>query len=364
MPARLRGVLASAALLAGTPACAHFTERTDSLWGFVRRAELVATGRVLGARRVTERGHTIAPGALRLRVETVLAGGPPATWSRGEGGDAPDADILVRTGGPHQPAYADGERVLVFCERRDGALVSLQSRDEKIVIQAETAPVIAAVRRYVDVERTPAPRRAGRLKAVTLAMLRSPVPRLHGDATFDLNRPGTLDAVLGDHDLDALGALAETETAPLVVREGVAAKLGALARAGRAGAVPPLVRLAERAVNPAVRVAALGALARSRHSAALPVLARAATAPDRFVRFAAVDGLGRLASPDAVAPLASRLDDRDPRVRFAAVKALARTDAPAARAALENVDPTLRAQATAQAAPLLRRPADGRRPVP
>lgn len=283
-------------------------------------------GTVLGSARVEQDEHTTALGALRLQVESALAGEPSA------------GEATIHTQGPHQPIYARGERVLVFCERRDGRLVSLQNRAEKVAVDGEGWALVSLVRRYVALARDPdATQRARRLTRITLALLRSPVPRLHQDGVFDLSRPGVLDRALEDRQLADLGALGLDERAPLVVREGIAAKFGALARAGRQAALAPLREIGSRARNPAVRVAALGALGASGRSDAADVLIDALAAPDRFVRLAATEGLYRLASPAGVAALAACTSDADPRVRFAAVKALIRIDTPPARAALRRL---------------------------
>lgn len=323
----LRVSVAVLALLCAGPAGAHFAERTDSLYGFVLRSQAVMIGTVLGSARLEELAHTTAPGALRLRIEEVLVGDPAA----GE-------PILIHTQGPHQPTYTRGERVLVFCERRDGRLYSPQNRSEKVAVDGERPALVSLVRRYVALTRDPdAARRVRRLERITLALLRSPVPRLHQDAVFDLSRPGVLDAALDDRDLVALAGLGLDEQAPLVVREGIAAKLGALARAGRPAALESLRDLASGARNPVVRVAALGALATSGRPDAADVLIEALAAPDRFVRLAAAEGLRRLAAPAAVEALAASTTDADPRVRFAAVKALVQIDTASARAALRQL---------------------------
>jgi len=55
--------------LGASPALAHFGERTDSLWGFVSRSDVVVIGRVAESRVHEEKGHTTLPGAVRLEVE-------------------------------------------------------------------------------------------------------------------------------------------------------------------------------------------------------------------------------------------------------------------------------------------------------
>ncbi|MGH7823336.1 MAG: hypothetical protein ACREQ9_26550, partial [Candidatus Binatia bacterium] len=191
--------LALAALLVGgaSAASAHFAERTASLWGFVSRSDLVMIGRIGDSRRFEERGHTTVPGAVRLRVEETLRGA------------ASDEEVAILVAGPHQPRYARGERVIVFAERRDGLLRSLQSRSEKIAIDGgATDPVLAAVRSYVAIAaEADAVRAAERLKRLTLELLRSPVPRLHQDAIFDLSRAEGIDRHLTDGDTAALGEL-------------------------------------------------------------------------------------------------------------------------------------------------------------
>ncbi|MGH7896988.1 MAG: HEAT repeat domain-containing protein, partial [Candidatus Binatia bacterium] len=291
------------AVFGETPALAHFAERTDSLWGFVSRSDVVVIGTVVRAQRLEEDGHTMVPGAVRVHVDERL---------RGETGSGEMA-ILIE--GAHQPVYATGERVLVFAERRDGVLRSLQSRFEKISADAAGAPVVSAVRRYLEIaDESSVKKRAARLKSATLALLGSRDPRLHQDAVFDLNRSGLLDGALSDHDLASLGRLALEEATPLVVREGIAAKLGALSGGGRDAATAELTRLALRARNPAARVATLNALARSRRAEAIAPLAAAIDAPDRFVRLAAVEGLGALGARSAVTRIVTRLEDPDGRV--------------------------------------------------
>jgi hypothetical protein len=316
-------VLVLALLASAVPVRAHFAERTDSLYGFVARSDLVVIGKVERAERFEEKGHTTLPGAVRVRVEEVLHG----TLA------APDLGVLIQ--GMHQPRYAEGERVLLFAERQGEIFRSLQSRSEKVSAAENASPELLAVRRYVRIvtELDP-PRRLRALKETTLDLLRSPIPRLHQDAVFDLSREKLLDAALTDRELVSLGELGRDEDAPLVVREGIAAKLGVLARAGRAAATAPLMRLGRDARNPAVRVAALGAIARSGRTEGEPVLAGAVDASDRFVRLAAVEGLGTLRARSAISRIAGRLDDPDPRIAYAAIEALARIGGPEAESAL------------------------------
>jgi hypothetical protein len=316
-------VLVLALLASAVPVRAHFAERTDSLYGFVARSDLVVIGTVERAERFEEKGHTTLPGAVRVRIEEVLHG----TLA------APELGMLVQ--GMHQPRYAEGERVLLFAERKGEVFRSLQSRSEKVSATPDTSPELLAVRRYVRILAEPDPARRSRaLKETTLDLLRSPIPRLHQDAVFDLSREKLLDAALTDRDLATLGELARDEDAALVVREGIAAKLGVLARAGRAAATAPLMRLGREARNPAVRVAAIGAIARSGRTEGEPILAAAVDAPDRFVRLAAIEGLGTLRARSATSRIAGRLDDPDPRVAYAAIEALARIGGPDAESAL------------------------------
>ncbi|MGH7858493.1 MAG: hypothetical protein ACREQY_14305, partial [Candidatus Binatia bacterium] len=232
-------------LIAGAaPAAAHFAERTDSLWGFVSRSDVVIIGSVERSQRFEEKGHTTAPGAVRLEVDETLLGELPA------------AEVGILVEGMHQPRYASGERVLVFAERRNGVLRSLQSRSEKVAVSAAVDPAVGAVRRYVEIALEPnGQRRAERLKTLTLELLRSPVSRLNEDAVYDLNRRVEIDSRLTKPEIGALGELALSPRSALVVREGIAAKLGALLASGRREALEPLERLAAAPTNPAVRVA-------------------------------------------------------------------------------------------------------------
>ncbi|MEA2624347.1 MAG: hypothetical protein QOD06_392 [Candidatus Binatota bacterium] len=321
-------LLCALALLAGRPASAHFAERTDSLWGFVSRSELVVIGTVVAAQRAEERGHTPLPGAIRLRVDEVLRGRAAA------------GDVGVLVTGLHQPSYRDRERVLVFAERNggtNGTLRSIQSRGEKISTDAN-GTVVAAVRRYAAIAAIADERsRRQRLKDETLRSLASADPRIHADAAFDLNRPGLIDEAIRDEDVTGLERLARNESAPLVVREGIAAKLGLLARSGRRPAVEALARMAAGATNPAARVAAINALAASAAPHAYRTLVPALGARDPYVRLAAAEGLAWLGAREAIPALAELARDPDPRFAFAAVKAIRRIGGTSADAAILEI---------------------------
>jgi hypothetical protein len=307
-----RALLVLLVLAAGfvRPARGHFVERTDSLWGFVSRSELVALGRVVESRRVEQRRHTTLPGLLRIRVEESL---------RGE--VAGETDIVLE--GVHQPRYSPGERVLVFSRREGTVFRSLQSRNEKISLDSAEPGVLDAIRRYTAIAGITEPaERCRALARITLELLRSPVPRLHQDAVFDLSRPGLLDSCLGPERLQALAGLALDEKAPLVVREGIAAKLGALARGGRLDAGHLLSRLVSEPKNPAVRVAAVNALRRSSRPEAAAILVAALDDENAWVRLAAVEALRGLRVPEAFEALERAAWDRDRRVAFAARRAL------------------------------------------
>ncbi|MGH7805708.1 MAG: hypothetical protein ACREQJ_15270, partial [Candidatus Binatia bacterium] len=162
--------------LVAPPARAHFGERTDSLWGFVSRSDVIVIGRVADSRSHEKMGHTTQPGAARLVVDEMLLGAA-----------GPELAILVE--GMHQPRYAPGEHVLVFAERSRGILRSLQSRAEKVTIGAAVDPVVEAVRRYARIAALESSRvRTAALEDLTIALLSSPVVRLHQDAVFDLSR--------------------------------------------------------------------------------------------------------------------------------------------------------------------------------
>ncbi|MGH7804009.1 MAG: HEAT repeat domain-containing protein [Candidatus Binatia bacterium] len=118
------------------------------------------------------------------------------------------------------------------------------------------------------------------------------------------------------------------------MREGIAAKLGQLAKSGEKRAQMILEQLAIEPANPAVRVAALNALRKA--SVGLPAMLGSLEAENRWVRLAAVDGLAALRAPDAVSPLARRVHDSDPQIRFAALKALFAIGGPEADAALDR----------------------------
>ena len=331
----LVGLVLSLVFLAGSGADAHFGERTDSLWGFVSRSDVVVIGAVAASQRFEEKGHTTLPGAVRLRVEEVLRG------------EAPSGDVGILVDGIHQPRYAEGERVLVFAGRRDGLLRSLQSRSEKVALDGVEDPAIDAVRRYAAIAAEPdAAKRLEALTAMTLELLQSPVPRLHQDAVFDLSRTALLDDRLTDARVGALARIALGASTPLVVREGIAHKLGVLAERGHESALDPLRRLAVAPGNPAVRVAALHALRRAARPEARPELVAALGADDPHVRRAAIEALAALGDAPAIAAVAGRTDDPDPRVRFEAIRALVRLGSSEANAVLarlrERDDPDLR----------------------
>lgn len=324
----MAAVLAAAALVWSAAAGAHFVERTDSLWGFVSRSDLIVIGTVLQSQRLEERGHTTAPGAVRLRVDERLLG------------EAAEPDVGILIEGMHQPAYAEGERVLVFAERKHGILRSIQDRAQKVDAGEARGPILEVVRRYVAIRRVADERRKlAALEQLTLELLRSPLARLHQDAVFDLSRVGLLDGAISRRDVRAIGSFALSEKTPLVVREGIAAKLGVLARAGRGEALAPLERLAVEPANAAVRVAAINALAATGNAEVARPLVLSLDAADVYVRLAAVDGLGTLRSAAAVGALSRRSGDPDARVRFAASKAIEKIGGAAARPVL---DPTMK----------------------
>jgi hypothetical protein len=338
--ASLAAAIATFVAVLGRPAEAHFGERTDSLWGFVARADVIIIGRVVDTRAHEERGHTTRPGAVRLRADETLRG-------------ATDAEVGILVEGMHQPRYAPGEQVLVFAERSRGVLRSLQSRSEKVAIAGTVNPAVDAVRRYVAIAKLESShRRAEELKEFTLELLSSPSARLHQDAVFDLTRPRLLDAAIRQRDLDRLATLALAEHSPLVVREGIAVKLGALAKDRRDGASPILERLAIEPQNAAVRVAALHALRNA--AAGSSAMIRSLEAENHWVRLAAVEGLAARRAREAIAAIARRLDDLEPRVRFAAMKALFTIGGPDCDAALERA----RAQASAETRAMIARAAE------
>lgn len=319
-------MLLLAVLVWSTAARAHFAERTDSLWGFVSRSDLVAVGTVLRSQHFEEKGHTTLPGAVRLRIDELLLG------------DAPGGEVGVLVEGLHQPRYADGERVLVFAERSGAVLRSIQSRAEKVTLGDGAEGLLATVRRYLAVakEADPELRLLG-LRKITLELLKSTVPRIYEDAVFDLSRKDLLDAALDEGDIRGLGRLALAEDSPLVVREGIAFKLGVLSRGRRSAAIEPLERLAREARSPVVRVAALNALRVSGLPAAGRIFVSALAAESRHVRLAAVDGLAAATTDAAVAALAGAADDTDSQVRFSAIRALVRISGPSAEAALGRI---------------------------
>ena len=313
-------------VLLGSSAEGHFAARTDSLHGFVARSAIVAIGTIRRAERFEERGHTTTPGGVRLVVEEVLAG------------DLVPGEHGVRIDGLHQPVYAEGERVLVFADRASHSLRSLQSRSEKITADEAGAPVVAMVRRLIGCAKLEAADERACLEQATLEGLRSPVPRIHQDAVVDLLRPSLLDEALDDRDIARLGALARDARSPLVVRQGVTAKLGLLLAGARAAALAPLRKLAAVPDNAAIRVAAVSALGASGERKAATSLRGALGDVDRFVRAAAVEAIARLGAPGAARSLEAVLRDEDARVRYAALKALLRIGDDDSRAALAGFE--------------------------
>jgi hypothetical protein len=244
----------------------------------------------------------------------------------------------IRIDGLHQPTYAEGEHVLVFVERTGPTLRSLQSRSEKITADAAGAPVVAMVRRLIACAALDDPAERVCLEQATFAGLESPVPRIHQDAVVDLLRPSLLDETLDDHDVARLGALARAARSPLVVRQGVTAKLGALLARARPAALAPLRKLAAVPDNAAIRVAAVSALGASGERHAAASLRTALADGDRFVRAAAVEATARLGAPGAARSLEAVLRDEDPRVRYVALKALLRIGDDGSRAILARFE--------------------------
>ena len=308
------------------PARGHFAARTDSLYGFVARSESVAIGTIRRAERFEERGHTTTPGGVRLVVEEVLAG------------DLAPGEHGIRIDGLHQPTYAEGERVLVFVERAGGALRSLQSRSEKIPADEAGAPVVTMVRRLIACVGLEGAAVRACLERSTFDGLESPVPRIHRDAVVDLLRPRLLDEGLDDRDVVRLGALGRAPRSPLVVRQGVTAKLGTLLAAGREAAFGPLEALAAIPDNAAIRVAAVSALGASGRPRAARPIRRALADGDRFVRAASLDAAMRLGAPDTAQTIERALSDQDPRIRYAAMRALIRLDDTEAREILARFE--------------------------
>ena len=324
-PAIVAGA-AGLGLLLGSSADGHFAARTDSLYGFVTRSASIAIGTIRRAERFEERGHTTTPGGVRLVVAEVLAG----ELAPGEHG--------IRIDGLHQPTYVEGERVLVFVERTSNALRSLQSRSEKITAAEGGAPVVAMVRRLIACAALGDDEERVCLEEATFDGLESPVARIHQDAVVDLLRPGLLDETLDDRDVARLGALARASRSPLVVRQGVTAKLGALLAGARAAALAPLRELAVVPDNAAIRVAAVSALGASGDRGAASSLRTALGDVDRFVRAAAVEATARLGAPGAARSLDAVLRDGDPRIRYAALKALLRIGDDDSRAILARFE--------------------------
>ena len=305
---------------------AHFGERTDSLWGFVARSDLVVIGSVARAYQEEDKGHTPSPGVVRLHVDEVLLGT-----------SAPQIGIVVP--GMHQPRYAPGEQVLVFAERSNGIVRSLQSRSEKVSVAGAVDPAVDAVRRYVRIAALKdGSLRAEQLKEFTLELLASTAPRLHQDAVFDLSRDRFSDSMLTDPEIRRVGSLALGEGTPLVVREGIAAKLGKLVARGRSAALDPLARLTVEPANAIVRVAALNALGGSGAAGVEDTIRASIDHDDVYVRLAAVEALSRLRTREAVPAILSRVGDSDRRVRFASLRALYRIGGPEAEAALREIE--------------------------
>lgn len=366
--------LALAAALAGAApgAGAHVGHGTTTLSRLVAESDLVVRARVVEAQAGPLPLAGPEPGRPLVVAEVVetLKGVAPEPAAAG----AP-ARVRFALHGHGVAEYAEGDDAIVFLRSLERSreldelaasglrFVSLQEHDEKAVVTgAAGEALLAAVRAYAGIAGSGGleDRRAA-LRALTLELVGSPVPRLATSAARDLALLGD-ELTLAPADARRLAAIAENPAAPLAVRIALLAELERRRLVDAPARWAALVRESRGAGRvPAVHAA--GAHPSAEVTAALLEVLRG---DDSFAAEAAAVALGSPGNDEAVPALAQALADGPPRLRGTAIRGLVGVDTPAARTALASAaaghaDPATRRQA---AAALARLPAAPDQPRP
>lgn len=349
----------AAAVVGAAPAVrAHVVHGTTTLSRLVAESDLVVRARVVEAQSGPLLLAGPEPGRPLVTAEVVetLKGVVPEP----EPGGAP-ARIRFALHGHGVAEYVEGDDAIVFLRALERSreldelaasglrFVSLQEHDEKAVVTgAKGEALLAAVRAYAGIAGAGAPeQRSAALRALTLELVGSPVPRIATSAARDLVLLGD-ELWLAPADTRRLAAIAENPAAPLGVRVALLAELERRRLVDAAPRWAALVRESRGAERiPAVHAA--GAHPSAEVTAALLEVLRG---DDPFAAEAAAVALGSPGNDAAVPALARALAEGPPRLRGTAIRGLVGIGTPAARAALaraaaDHPDPAARRLAAA-----------------
>ncbi len=336
----IAAAVAGLLLVAATTAGAHIVYGRPTLLGLVGGSDLIAHVRVVdpAAMVVLDDTRESRP-VVRVELLEVFKGD-------GEPGDP----LRFASHGHGVAEYGAGEEALVFLaplarSRELDALraaglhwVSFQEHDARYPLSAATrAPVLAAVRGYVEAESLSQPdERMKALRVVTLSLLTSGDARLGASAVQDLVLADAIPLVTPEDVPRLLAEVISSQDAPIGVRVGLLAELD---RRGLVKGAPLWLALLGTTAKPRLLqvVRAAGQHPSLEVDAAL--IGMLAGSDDELAATAAM-ALGNPAHANAVEVLAGSLARAEPRVRMAAIRALGRIGTPRAQEVLQTVAST------------------------
>ncbi len=340
--------------LTAARAPAHVVYGSPTLYQLVVDSDLVVRARIL------DRATT--GGAEEIQNRPLVGAKVLAVYK----GSHDSTEIRFAQHGHGVPTYEPGDEALLFLRRiervreldqlavtGETAWVSLQEHDSAYTMTpAAKSTFDAAVRAYVAAAATPEPSaRLASIRAVTIAQLRSPEPRLANSALRDLVLMGA--ALVTADTAPALIEISDDPTLGIGIRLGV---LTVLEQLGMVDGPPRWAHLLQNTPAPD-RLAVVRAAAAHPSAPVTVELVKLVEGDDAELAAAAAVSLGVPGNEAAIAPLVHAVEHGDDRLQMAAIRGLGRIATKSAQAALEQIsqnhpEPAIRRRATGEVARL------------